>query len=262
MNLSLKNRSALVGGGSRGMGRAIARELAQVGANVTLMARSETLLSEAVKELDTSQHQKHHFIVADFEHPEELEKKVVAHLKTHGPIQILVNNTGGPPPGTVMEAELVDFERAFKMHLYCNHLLTKAVAPGMKEGGYGRIINIISTSVKQPIPGLGVSNTVRAAVAQWAKTLSAELGPYGITVNNILPGATKTDRLFSLVEKKAKRIGISADEVLTEMMTEIPAGRFAEPNEIGGVVTFLASPAAAYISGINLPVDGGRTVTL
>lgn len=183
-------------------------------------------------------------------------------MRTHGPVHILVNNTGGPPSGPLIEAEPQAFERAFANHVISNQLLVQAVLPGMKSSGYGRIINIISTSVKQPIPGLGVSNTIRAAVANWAKTLAGELGPFGITVNNVLPGYTDTARLGSLIQARAQRSGVPEDAVRREMISQIPLGRLARPEEIAAAVVFLASPDASYISGINLPVDGGRTQCL
>ncbi|MFN6092435.1 MAG: SDR family oxidoreductase, partial [Bacteroidota bacterium] len=151
------------------------------------------------------------------------------------------------------------FLNTFNQHLLCNHLIAQAVLPGMKEAKFGRIINIISTSVKQPLKGLGVSNTIRAAVANWSKTLSVEVAPFGITVNNVLPGATATQRLASIIENKSQKQNHSIDEVEQEMLSEIPAGRFGRPEEIAAAVAFLASPAAAYINGINVPVDGGRT---
>ena len=169
---------------------------------------------------------------------------------------------GGPAGGPITEANTESFENAFKMHLINNQILVQSVIPGMIKEGYGRIVNIISTSVKAPIAGLGVSNTIRAAVANWAKTLSLELGEHGITVNNILPGFTNTNRLKSIIAKKSEKQGISENEVIKTMMKSIPANRFGEAQETANAVAFLCSPAAAYINGINLPVDGGRTASL
>lgn len=174
-------------------------------------------------------------------------------------MHILVNNTGGPPGGPIIDADTDEFLTAFNMHLVNNHQLTQAVVPYMKEAKYGRIINIISTSVKQPLNGLGVSNTIRGAVASWAKTMANELGQFGITVNNVLPGSTNTGRITSIIESRAQKSGRSQEEVKQEMEAEIPARRFAEPAEVAAAAAFLASPAAAYINGINVPVDGGRT---
>jgi len=173
-----------------------------------------------------------------------------------------VNNTGGPPAGPILNAKAEEFLSAFNNHLICNHILVQACADGMKNSGYGRIINVISTSVKQALPNLGVSNTIRAAVGNWAKTLANELGKSGITVNNVLPGATSTQRLSTIIENKALKTNVKNDDVKKEMLHEIPLGRFAEAAEIASAVAFLASPAAAYINGINLPVDGGRTSSL
>ena len=261
MNLDLIGKSALVCGSTQGIGKASAIELAKLGANVTLVARDENKLKEVVKELATTKKQKHNYIVADFTKPYELKKKIEEHAKKNI-IHILLNNTGGPAGGPIIEAKTEEFTQAFSNHLICNHILVQAVVGGMKKENYGRIINIISTSVKQPIKGLGVSNTTRWAVASWAKTLAGELASFGITVNNILPGATNTERLKSLQEIRAKKAGVSFSEEQNEWLKEIPAGRFADASEIANAVAFLASPAASYINGINLPVDGGRTGSL
>lgn len=258
MDLGLKNKNALVCGSTQGIGKAIAAELALLGACVTLVARDESKLKNVVAGLDSSTGQKHNYIVADFTKPEELKRKIEDHTKNNS-VHILINNTGGPAGGAILEARSEEFTQAFSNHLLCNHLLVQAVVPGMKKERYGRIINIISTSVKQPIKGLGVSNTIRAAVANWSKTLAGELGPFGITVNNVLPGATNTERLNTLLDARAKKAGVSSKEEATEWLKEIPAGRFADASEIAAAAAFLASPAASYVNGINLPVDGGRT---
>jgi 3-oxoacyl-[acyl-carrier protein] reductase len=184
------------------------------------------------------------------------------YLEQGGRFQILLNNAGGPPGGPLLEAETPALLRAFTNHLLCNQVLAQLLVPGMKESGYGRIINIVSTSIRQPIRGLGVSNTVRAAVASWAKTLSSELAPFGITVNNLLPGATRTDRLLQIIRDRARAAGKTEEEIEDEMRREIPAGRFAEPEEIAAAAAFLSLPAAGYITGISLAVDGGRTLAL
>ncbi len=261
MNLDLKNKTALVCGSTQGIGKASAIEIALLGANVTLVARNEEMLKATLKELDSSKGQKHGYLVADFTKPDDLKKKIEGFAKKNT-VHILINNTGGPAGGPVLDAKAEEFTQAFSNHLVCNHILVQALAGGMKKEKYGRIINIISTSVKQPIKGLGVSNTIRAAVASWAKTLAAELGPFGITVNNILPGATNTQRLKTLLDSRSKRAGISEKEEANEWLKEIPAGRFADASETGAAVAFLASPAASYINGINFPVDGGRTGSL
>lgn len=263
MNIDLSGKNAFVGGSTQGLGKATALELASLGASVTLIARRESALKEVCESLDTSHGQTHDYLVADFSQPEELRSVVDNYLNSHKKnIHILINNSGGPAGGPIIEADIEDFFNAYRMHLVCNHILTQAVVPGMKEAGYGRIINIISTSVKVPIKGLGVSNTTRGAVASWAKTLANELGAFGITVNNLLPGMTETERLRSLITSWAKQRGISEDEMKEILYGTVPAGRFAQPEEIGQVIAFLASSAASYVNGINLPVDGGRTGTL
>lgn len=261
MNLNLNGKNALVCGSSKGIGRAAAIELAALGANCTLVARSAEILADLIKLLDRTQGQHHDFIAADFGDPADLRSKIVGLVSTRT-IHILVNNTGGPPAGPILDAEPDDFYDAFTRHLICNQLLTQLVVPGMKKEEYGRIINIISTSVKAPLNNLGVSNTTRGAVASWAKTMANELGSYSITVNNVLPGMTDTGRLRQLIEHRARTEEVSPEAVVRSMEATIPAGRFATPHEVGAAVAFLATPAAAYINGINLPVDGGRTPSL
>jgi len=258
MIIDLSGKNAIVCGSTQGMGKAIALQFAASGANVVLVARNEESLRKVLREMSASKKQNHNFIVADFSDPESLGKKISNFVSENPPVHILVNNTGGPKSGEAYKAETSEFEDAFRKHLICNQILVQAVGEGMKKEKYGRIINIISTSVKQPIKNLGVSNTIRAAVANWSKTLSVELAPYGITVNNILPGATNTERLYSLFEARAKSSGKSVEEVKKEWLAEIPAGRFANPGELAYAAAFLASPLAGYINGINLPVDGGR----
>ncbi len=261
MNLSLHQKHALVGGASAGIGRAVAIELAALGAHVTLVARTASTLEAAMAELDTTQGQQHGYLVADFDDSQILLAKI-SELLRRQPIHILVNNTGGPPGGPITEAMPESFLRAFHNHLVCNQLLAQAVLPGMRSAGYGRIINIISTSVKEPIDQLGVSNTTRWAVAAWAKTWANETGRFGITVNNVLPGYTTTSRLQEIIEKRAASTHTTAGEVETLLKNTVPLRRFAEPAEIAAAVAFLASPAAGYVNGINLPVDGGRTRSL
>ncbi len=262
MNLELKNKRALVCGSTQGIGKAVAMELAGMGANVTLVARNEAALKSTKSELPNNGSQLHSYIAVDFTDTKQLRELVEQFIQRSGPVNILVNNTGGPPAGPVQSAKTDEFLSAFNNHLICNHILTQACMDGMKNSGYGRIINIISTSVKQPLPNLGVSNTIRAAVANWAKTMANELGKFSITVNNVLPGATATQRLAGIIENKSSKTQANKEDVTKEMLHEIPMGRFAEAAEIANAVAFLASPAAAYINGINLPVDGGRTASL
>ncbi|MBX7150999.1 SDR family oxidoreductase [bacterium] len=259
MEIKLDNKNALVGGSTQGIGKAIAVQMAKSGANVTLVARNEDSLRTVCNELDTSRGQRHAYIIADFSKPTELKTSISGFLKQASPIHILVNNTGGPSGGALTEASTEAFLKTFEQHLICNQILVQAVLTGMKNERYGRIINIISTSVKQPIRGLGVSNTIRGAVANWSKTLSVEVAPFGITVNNLLPGATKTQRLTSLVANKAKQSGRSEEDILKEMIEEIPAARLGLAEDLAYAAVFLASPFASYINGINIPVDGGRT---
>jgi 3-oxoacyl-[acyl-carrier protein] reductase len=261
MDLNLEGKRAVVCGSTQGIGKASAFELALLGASVTLIARNEKKLVEVMGKLKTSVQQQHNYLVADFDFPSELKKIVSQFASTHV-THILVNNTGGPPAGLAIDAPVEEFLKAFQSHLVCNQILVQALVPGMKEQKYGRIINIISTSVKTPIQGLGVSNTIRGAVANWSKTLSVELGPFGITVNNVLPGATMTQRIESVLQEKSNKTGKSLEELKREMIAEIPARRISEPHEVAAAVAFLASPAASYINGINIPVDGGRTKSL
>lgn len=261
MNLSLSGKNALVGGASAGIGRAVAIELAALGANVTLLARTEPALRESVAALATGSGQQHGYIVADFSDPAALAEKVRTLCETKA-IHVLVNNTGGPPGGPIVEADAGAFLAAYHNHLICNQLLAQAVLPGMKAAGYGRIINIISTSVKEPLDNLGVSNSTRWAVAGWAKTWANEAGRFGITVNNVLPGYTSTGRLTEIIEKRASSTGRPVEAVEEQFKNSVPLRRFAEPSEVAAAVAFLASPAAGYINGVNLPVDGGRTRSL
>lgn len=258
MNLSLEGKNAVVCGSTQGIGLAIAEELALLGANCTLIARNEEALKKTVQSLDIALRQEHKYLVADFDNPDEV-RKVVEKFILGNSVHILVNNTGGPAGGPITDANEEDFLKAFNQHLICNHILTKAIIPLMKQEGYGRIINIISTSVKIPIKNLGVSNTIRGAVASWAKTMANELGQYNITVNNILPGATSTNRLKTIIENTATKNKNSVESVEQKMIDEIPMKRFADPSEIAAVAAFLASPAASYVNGTSIPVDGGRT---
>jgi 3-oxoacyl-[acyl-carrier protein] reductase len=258
MNLSLQNKYAIICGSTQGIGLAIAKELALLGANCTLIARNEESLKVVVQDLDISQQQKHSYAVADFSKPEELKKVIEEHVAKH-PVHILINNTGGPAVGPITEAAEEAFVNAFNQHIICNQIVTKAVIPSMKKEQYGRIINIISTSVKIPLKNLGVSNTIRAAVAAWAKTMANELGQYNITVNNVLPGFTKTKRLDDLALTTAANRKLSVPEIEKEWKEDIPMKRFGDAFEIAALAAFLASPAASYINGTSIPVDGGRT---
>lgn len=262
MNSDLTGKFAIVCGSTQGLGYASAVELALLGANVTLVARNEDKLRETLQKLDITKEQRHNFFVADFQYPEQVKYGIETHLSQNPLVNILINNTGGPKSGPALTATTEEFIQAFNSHVICNHILMQAVVPSMKSSGFGRIINIISTSVKQPLAGLGVSNTIRAAVASWSKTLASELGPFGITVNNVLPGFTQTARAKSVIEHMARQTGKTPEEVLRNMEAEIPVRRIGRAEDFGAAVAFLCTPAASYINGINLPVDGGRLSTL
>ncbi|MFZ4059529.1 MAG: SDR family oxidoreductase [Ferruginibacter sp.] len=258
MNLSLLHKTALISGSTQGIGLAASTELAALGASCVLFARNESALQNVITQLDTSKGQQHQYLVADFTNPEQVKIAIENFIAQHT-IHIVVNNTGGPMAGPVNTATPDAFLAAFNQHLICNQIIVQAVLPGMKAAGYGRIINVISTSVKIPLHNLGVSNTIRGAVASWAKTLSNELGQFNITVNNVLPGATNTGRLKAIISSNATKQQLDEAAVATAMQSEIPMKRFGEPEEIAALIAFLASPAAGYINGTSIPVDGGRT---
>lgn len=257
MDLNLTGRHALVCGASAGIGRAAAHELALLGAEVTVLARRADALQAVVDALPRPAGQRHAAVTADAAQPAALGERVAA-LAGERAVQILVNNTAGPPGGAAHSADAAAFVAAFERHLLANHALVQAVLPGMREAGWGRVVNVVSTSVREPITGLGVSNTVRGAVAAWAKTLSRELAANGVTVNNVLPGYTRTARLEQILDDRAAASGESVEQVAAAMRAGVPAGRFAEPAEIAAVIAFLCSPAAGYVNGVSLAVDGGR----
>lgn len=258
MDLSLRGKRAIVCGSTDGIGKASALLMAERGAEITLVARNMEKLMACKNGLSVENEQNHTIVCADFNDPGLLRKNVNDYLSDGKTIQILVNNSGGPPGGPIIEAEEKEFLTAINRHVICNQILAKAVVPGMKAAGWGRIINIISTSVKQVIPGLGVSNTTRGAVANWARTMALELGEFGITVNNILPGFTNTDRIRDLAESRAKREGKTPEEIFEKWYKSIPLGRLAEPEETAAAVAFLASGATDYINSADVAVDGGR----
>lgn len=262
VDYSLTGLKAVVCGSTQGIGRACARRFASLGAEVTLLARDESALRSVLAELPSHDGARHRILVADFSKPDQVKQAITRHVGEAGPVHILLNNTGGPPHGAITETPPEAFLRAVEMHVVCNQILLQAALPGMKSARFGRVINIISTSVKEPIPGLGVSNTTRWAVAAWAKTTAGEVAPFGITVNNILPGYTDTARLDALIKSKAISGGASDDAVRAEMIAKIPMKRLATADEIAAAAGFLASPAASYITGINLPVDGGRLASM
>ncbi len=257
MDLDLTGKHALVCGGSQGIGLATALELAQLGADITLLSRRDDALRDAVASLPCSGNQQHAYIVADVAQTFELGQSVAARVAER-PVHVLVNNTGGPPGGAAHAADIAAYLDAFNKHLIANQILLQAVLPGMRAAQWGRIVNVISTSVYEPIANLGVSNTIRGAVASWAKTLSKELGGDGITVNNVLPGYTSTQRLEQILADRSAATGKTQDEVAKGMLATVPVGRFAQANEVAGMIAFLSSPAAAYVNGQSIAVDGGR----
>lgn len=257
MDLNLTGKHALVCGASEGIGRATAHELALLGADVTVLARRPETLQEVAAALPRQGAQQHGWIAADVAQTDALRARIEA-LVAGKALHVLVNNTSGPPGGPAYSADVAAYLDAFNKHLIANQTIVQAALPGMRAANWGRIVNVISTSVKEPIAGLGVSNTIRGAVASWAKTLSRELAPFGITVNNVLPGYTETGRIAQIVNDRMKTSGQSEDTIIDGMRKTVPAGRFAQPREIGGVIAFLCSPAAAYVNGVSLAVDGGR----
>lgn len=261
MNISLEGKTALIGGSTQGIGLAIAQLFAECGANIVLLARNAEKLKQAQATLANNGHQVHEILVADYADPVLVELVVRNYIEQGGICDIVVNNTGGPPPGAIEHANAEEFLAAFSSHILINQKIAQLVLPGMKQRQWGRIVNIVSTSVKQPIAGLGVSNTIRGATASWAKTLSNELAKHNITVNCILPGATKTGRLDAIIQRKAAQHNITEEQAKQSMEHEIPAGRLGEPREIAGLAAFLASDWGAYITGTNIAVDGGRTNT-
>jgi 3-oxoacyl-[acyl-carrier protein] reductase len=254
MNIKVQGKHALVCGSTQGIGKAIAQSLAESGVKITLLARNENLLKETMTGLHGSGHQ---YLVADFTDFESLSK--IKHEIENAQIDILINNAGGPPPGQLHEAKWQELDKAINMHLKASHHLTQWVVPHMKRISFGRIINIISTSVKIPIPGLGVSNTVRGAMGSWVKTLSNELGQYGITVNSLLPGFMNTVRLEAIIENQMKKTDKSREEVVEAMKATVPVRRFGEPHEIASLATYLCSVDSGYLNGLSIPIDGGRT---
>ena len=261
MNLSLVGKIALVSGSSQGIGKAVAIELSLLGATCILLSRNAAALEKAIGELSCDEGQHHEYYPIDFTDLTELES-LIQSITQKKDIDILINNTGGPAPGLILDAGLTDFEAAFKQHVLCNQLLTQHIVPAMKKTGFGRIINIISPSVRIPLDHRGVSNTIRAAVASWSKTMSNELASFGITVNSLLPGFIDTSRLDQVIAHFAASAEVDKSKMHQRMVSSVPAKRFGAPVEIAAVAAFLASPAASYVNGISMPVDGGRTGTI
>jgi 3-oxoacyl-[acyl-carrier protein] reductase len=257
-----QQKVAIVCGSTQGIGKAIAHQLASEGVQVVLVGRNQERLQATRHALEEAFGAQPQPIQTDFSQPTEVKSAIAAWVSQGNVAHILINNSGGPKSGPIVDAAPEEFLAAFNQHLICNHIMTQALIPGMKAAGFGRIINIISTSVKQPLANLGVSNTIRGAVANWSKTMANELGQFGITVNNVLPGATHTGRLEEIAGVRAQKTGETIEEIFTDMGKESPMKRIAQPEEVAAAAAFLASEKASYINGINLPVDGGRTKSL
>lgn len=253
----LSGRHALVCGASRGIGRATALELARRGARVTALARTSPELEDLVARLRASGADEPALVATDLDQTHATSQAIDALLARRGPVHVLVNNTGGPPPGPLLRATPDHFVTAFRRHVIAAHEITRRVVPGMTEAGFGRIVNVVSVSVREPLPNLGVSNVVRAAMASWSKTMAMELPP-GVTINCVLPGYTETERLVALADETAHSEGTTRDAVIARWTQAIPESRVGRPEEIAAAIAFLASPEASYIRGIALAVDGGR----
>lgn len=260
--MELSGKHAIVCGSSQGIGLSTAKLMAERGAKITLVGRNEIKMIAAMRSLKQIDGIEHDFFIADFSQPNQLKEAIANYLSKGNQPTILVNNTGGPKGGLIIDADISEFTATFNQHLVCNHIMVQALFPVMKTQGEGSIINVISTSVKQPLNGLGVSNTIRGAVANWSKTMANELGQYNIRVNNVLPGATGTGRLQEIAEAKSEKSAQNVAEIFEEMAKQSPMLRIAKPEEIAEAIAFLASPRASYINGINIPVDGGRTKSL
>lgn len=254
---ALGGKHALVCGASKGIGEATAKMLAKAGADVTVCARNGAALTALCDTLSTLGSGRHQALMVDLEDTDSLPSAFASAVETFGPVHILINNAGGPPGGPLLNNEIQDFEAPFKRHLHAAHTLAQLAAPAMEQAGYGRIVQIISTSVKEPIPNIGLSNTLRGAMASWAKSLSNELAPC-ITINNVLPGFTDTERLGNLSASIQERTGKSAESVREGWLNQVPIGRLIDPLETASAITFLCLPASGGIRGVSLAVDGGR----
>lgn len=261
MNISLQEKKALVGGSSRGIGKAIAQQLAKSGASVTLMARSEEKLKSIVSELDATQGQKHNYLVVDFSNFGSFKSIMDEYFQVNT-IDILINNTQGPKAGGALDIDIADYQNAFDLLFKSVVYTTQLAQRQMVENQWGRIINVASISVKEPLSYLALSNSIRAAVVTWGKTLATDLAQHQITVNSILTGYFDTERINDLNTIKASQLGISTKEVRANMEKQVPMQRIGDPKEYGYLVTFLASEHASYITGTNIPIDGGLLKSL
>tara|TARA_B100001094_G_C18142489_1_gene778697 strand:- start:753 stop:1538 length:786 start_codon:yes stop_codon:yes gene_type:complete len=256
MNINLTGKNALIGGSSKGLGLAIARQLAVSGANVTLMARSKTTLKKVVDQLDTNSNQKHQFLVVNFSDFDDFGSKM-ENFFTNNKIDILINNTQGPSPGSAIEKSIDDYQNAFDLLFKCAVFTSNLALPHMQKQKWGRIVNVSSISVREPLSYLALSNSLRAALVAWAKSLSIEIASDNITINNTLTGYFDTERIAEINAQKAKKMGIPETEVRSAMISAIPAKRIGHPDEYANLVCFLVSDQASYITGTNIPIDGG-----
>ena len=257
MDLGLSGKVALVAAASKGLGRAIAAELAAEGASIALCARGEEGLERARDEIQRTTKAEVIAIAGDVSRADDVERITRATLERFGRIDILVTNAGGPPSGKFESLTPEMWKQAVDLTLMSVINLTRAVIPGMKERKWGRVINVTSIAVKQPVDGLMLSNSLRSAVTGFARTLANEVAPLGITVNNILPGYTRTERVEQLSEATAKREGITAEAAVGKWEAEIPMKRLGEPREFAALAAFIASERASYITGTSISVDGG-----
>ena len=261
MIISLRNKSALIGGSSGGIGKAVAQQLANSGASVTLMSRSEDKLKAIVADLPVDQGQMHQYLVVDFSNFSGYQKLITTYFEKND-VDILVNNTQGPASGNALDKKVPDYQEAFDLLFKTTVFTTEMALKNMVKNKWGRIINIASVSVKEPLSYLALSNTIRAAVVTWAKSLATDVGEHCITVNSILTGYFDTDRIKQLNAKKAERLEISEHDVRADMESKVPVKRIGNPKEYGYLVAFLASEKASYITGTQIPIDGGLLKSL
>ena len=262
MDLGLNNKSVLVAAASKGIGKATALGFLREGARVTICARDSAALEAARDELVEATGGEVLAVTADVSDPEQLKALVAAATDAYGDIEVLVNNAGGPPAGSHTTIDATQWQQAFELTLQSAVRLTELVLPAMKQAGWGRVINLSSYSVKQPMDNMMLSNSIRLSVLGWAKTLANEVAEHGILVNTVCPGWTDTDRVASLLQQKSAATGATIDQVRDDIAANVPLGRIATAEEIANVVVFLASSAASYVTGAAIPVDGGAAKVL
>ena len=261
MNIQLNSKNALVGAATQGIGAGIATELAKCGANVTVISRNEDKLKDFIATLPiVNDKQKHQYLVADFSDFENYQKIITEYFDSNE-VDILVNNTNGPQPGLASDKNVDDYQKAFDLLFKTVCETTNLALPKMIQKGNGRIINVSSLSVKEPIPNLALSNSIRSAVIAWSKTLSIEVAKHNVTINNILTGYFDTERIKNLIGHEAEQTNRSVEEIKKEREDKIPMKRLGKPEEYGHLVSFLASDFASYITGTSIPLDGGLNNT-